>query len=202
MANAGAVTLLEPGQTPHADAPNAVRWLDDGELLRLIDEMPQRPMLAGAADMRLSLAGAQDKLPVVAEGSRIGLPRFGTPSTHILKPAIVGTAGIEGSVFNEGFCMALAHALGLDVAPSRIAQVGDRHYLLVARATTASTAPAASGCACTRKTFAKPPACRQKPSTKTKAALAWPKALRCCAAPRALLRRTSSSCSISSFLTR
>lgn len=131
---AGAVTLLEPGQAPQAaDAPNAVRWLDDGELLRLIDEMPQRPMLAGDADMRLSLAGAQDKLPVVAEGGRIGLPRFGTPSTHILKPAIVGTAGIEGSVFNEGFCMALAHALGLDVAPTSIAQVGDRPYLLVAR---------------------------------------------------------------------
>lgn len=131
---AGAVTLLEPGQTPQtADAPNAVRWLDDGELLRLIAEMPERPMLAGAADMRLSLAGAQDKLPVVAEGGRIGLPRFGTPSTHILKPAIVAAAGIEGSVFNEGFCMALAHALGLDVAPTLIAQVGDCPYLLVAR---------------------------------------------------------------------
>ncbi|WP_211250414.1 type II toxin-antitoxin system HipA family toxin [Simplicispira psychrophila] len=129
--------LLEPGQTPpSADVPNAVRWSNDTELLRLIEEMPQRPMLAGDADMRLSLAGAQDKLPVVIEGVRgvrIGLPRFGTPSTHILKPMMTSALGIEGSVFNEGFCMALASTLQLNVAPTAIAQVGDRPYLLVER---------------------------------------------------------------------
>lgn len=128
---AGAVTLLEPGQIPQAaNAPDTVRWLGEAELLRLLDEMPKRPMLAGDADMRLSLAGAQDKLPVIAEGERIGLPRFGSPSTHILKPAI---AGIEGSVINEGFCMALARALKLDVADTAVHAVGERHYLLVER---------------------------------------------------------------------
>ena len=128
---AGAVTLLQPGQTPRApDAPNAVRWLDETQLLRLLDEMPKRPMLAGEEGLRLSLAGAQDKLPVVAEGDRIGLPLFGSPSSHILKPPI---AGVEGSVFNEGFCMALASALKLDVAKATIQQVGERHFLLVER---------------------------------------------------------------------
>ena len=128
---AGAVTLLEAGQNPAApDATQAVRWLDEGELLRLLDEMPKRPMLAGEEGLRLSLAGAQDKLPVVADGERIGLPLFNTPSSHILKPAI---AGVEGSVFNEGFCLALADAMKLDVAKARIQQVHDRHYLLVAR---------------------------------------------------------------------
>ena len=128
---AGAVTLLEPGQTPGNAAPaNAVRWLNEAELLHLLDEMPRRPMLAGDGDLRLSLAGAQDKLPVVVEGDRIGLPMFGSPSTHILKPAI---EGIEGSVFNEGFCMALARAMGLDVAPTEIRQVQGKPYLLVQR---------------------------------------------------------------------
>lgn len=128
---AGAVTLLEAGQTPKApDSPNAVRWLDEADLLRLLDEMPKRPMLAGEEGLRLSLAGAQDKLPVVAEGDRIGLPLFNTPSSHVLKPAI---AGVEGSVFNEGFCLALADALKLDVAKANIHRVGDRHYLLVVR---------------------------------------------------------------------
>ncbi|MDZ4295490.1 MAG: HipA domain-containing protein [Hydrogenophaga sp.] len=95
-----------------------MRWLDDVDLLKLLVEMPRRPMLAGDSDMRLSLAGAQDKLPVVVAGDRIGLPLFGSPSTHILKPAI---EGIEGSVFNEGFCMALARAMGLDAAPAKSA---------------------------------------------------------------------------------
>ena len=111
---AGAVTLLEPGHTPQApDTTDAVRWLDEAGLLRLLDEKPKRPMLAGEEGLRLSLAGAQDKLPVVAVGDRMGLPLFNTPSSHVLKPAI---AGVEGSVFNEGFCLALADALKLDVA--------------------------------------------------------------------------------------
>jgi serine/threonine-protein kinase HipA len=132
---AGAVTLLEPGQSPPTpEAIDAVRWLHSPDLLRVLDDMPRRPMLAGEQDMRLSLAGAQDKLPVVARFEagqvHIGLPRFGTPSTHILKPAI---PGIEGSVFNEGFCLALAHALKLDVARAAIHRVEDHAYLLVER---------------------------------------------------------------------
>lgn len=132
---AGAVTLLEPGQTPNApDTPNTVRWLDATQLLDVLDEMPLRPMLAGDEGLRLSLAGAQDKLPVVAEGERIGLPLFGAPSSHILKPPI---PAVDGSVFNEGFCMALAGALKLDVAKTKIHRVADHpsqcHYLLVER---------------------------------------------------------------------
>jgi len=138
---AGAVTLLEPGDTPPApDAPLAVRWLAAPQLLAVLDELPLRPMLAGDEGLRLSLAGAQDKLPVVferaedREGGKIGLPMFGSPSTHILKPPI---QGVDGSVFNEGFCMALAQAMKLDVAKTQIqhvaGQAGQRDYLLVAR---------------------------------------------------------------------
>ena len=130
---AGALTLLESGQSPQAlDAPRNVRWLNDAQLLQVLDEMPLRPMRAGDEGLRLSLAGAQDKLPVVldADGIRIGLPLNGSPSSHILKPPI---AGVDGSVFNEAFCMALAVALKLDVAACDIQRVGERPYLLVGR---------------------------------------------------------------------
>ncbi len=136
---AGAVTLMESGKKPSlAGMPQQVRWLGQDELLAMIDEMPLRPMRAGESGLRLSLAGAQDKLPVVldADGIRIGLPLNGSPSSHILKPAI---AGIDGSVFNEAFCMALAGELKLDVAQARIHAIADgqplrlRHYLLVQR---------------------------------------------------------------------
>lgn len=134
---AGALTLLEPGAFPPAmDAPPAVRWLDHTHLIRVLDEMPLRPMRAGEDGLRLSLAGAQDKLPVVlaADGVGIGLPLNDSPSTHILKPPI---AGFDGSVFNEAFCMALAAALNLDVAHTQIQATADgsvqRHYLLVQR---------------------------------------------------------------------
>jgi serine/threonine-protein kinase HipA len=145
---AGAVTLLEPGRTlPGApsnpgEAGASVRWLDEPALLRLLDELPQRPMLAGEEGLRLSLAGAQDKLPVVADLAtpgrpRIGLPLQGSPSTHILKPAI---AGADGSVFNEAFCMMLASSLKLAAAPVQILRVADRQALLVQRYDRVATA--------------------------------------------------------------
>lgn len=134
---AGAVTLLESGQRPQPpDALREVRWLNHAQLLQVLDEMPLRPMRAGEDGLRLSLAGAQDKLPVVwdADSLRMGLPLNGSPSSHILKPPI---AGVDGSVFNEAFCMALAGALKLNVAGTQLQAITDgqqqRHYLLVER---------------------------------------------------------------------
>ena len=134
---AGAVTFLEPGQalplTNGVGATGAagdVEWLSDEKLITLLDELPRRPMLAGDDGLRLSLAGAQDKLPVVFDGQRFGLPRNGAPSSHILKPAI---HAVEDSVANEGFCMLLAEMMGLRPANARIHSVLGRSFLLVER---------------------------------------------------------------------
>jgi len=128
---AGAVTFLEPGQALPVPARNDdVQWLSDEEVVAILDELPRRPMLAGKDGLRLSLAGAQDKLPVVFDGTRIGLPLNGTPSTHILKPAI---HAVEDSVNNEGFCMALAEAMQLNPAKSKVHSVLNRPFLLVER---------------------------------------------------------------------
>lgn len=130
---AGAVSLLSPDQLPAASEPAnaiAIDWLSDSDVVALLDELPQQPMLAGRDGLRLSLAGAQDKLPVVFDGQRIGLPRNGSPSTHILKPAI---AAVEDSVINEAFCMTLARAMQLDTAQSQVAGIGERQLLLVER---------------------------------------------------------------------
>jgi len=128
---AGAVTLLEPGQplsiTEH---DNDVQWLSDEEIVAMLDELPHRPMLAGKDGLRLSLAGAQDKLPVVFDGERIGLPKNRTPSSHILKPAI---RTLADTVANEGFCLALAEAMQLKPAKSQVHSVMGRQFLLVER---------------------------------------------------------------------
>ena len=128
---AGAVTFLEPGQAlPVPTRSDDVQWLSDEEVVAILDELPRRPMWAGQDGLRLSLAGAQDKLPVVFDGARIGLPLNGTPSSHILKPAI---HAVEDSVSNEGFCMALAEAMQLKPAKSKVHKVLDRSFLLVER---------------------------------------------------------------------
>ncbi|UCV21243.1 type II toxin-antitoxin system HipA family toxin [Ferribacterium limneticum] len=128
---AGAVSLLEPGQG--ASGPESrgdVQWLSDEEVVAILDELLYRPMLAGKDGLRLSLAGAQDKLPVVFDGARLGLPRNGTPSSHILKPAI---RGLDDTVTNEGFCLALAEAMQLKPAKSQVHFVSGRQLLLVER---------------------------------------------------------------------
>lgn len=128
---AGAVTFLEPGHDlPVPTRKDDIQWLSDQELVAILDELPRRPMLAGKDGLRLSLAGAQDKLPVVFDGKRIGLPLNGTPSSHILKPTI---HAVQDSVMNEGFCMALAQAMQLKPAKSKVHFVLDRSFLLVER---------------------------------------------------------------------
>lgn len=128
---AGAVTFLQPKQALPVPAHNDdVQWLSDEEVVAVLDDLPRRPMLAGKDGLRLSLAGAQDKLPVVFDGTSIGLPLNGTPSSHILKPAI---PALEDSVSNEGFCMALADVIQLAPAKSTIHRVSGRSFLMVER---------------------------------------------------------------------
>ena len=128
---AGAVTLTLPDQARlPTSSRNDVEWLSDLELVNVLGELPRRPMLIGQEGLRLSLAGAQDKLPVVFDGDRIGLPRNGFPSTHILKPPI---PGVHDSVRNEGFCMMLAGLIGLNTAKTSIQQVMEKPFLLVER---------------------------------------------------------------------
>ncbi|ODT74791.1 MAG: toxin HipA [Nitrosomonadales bacterium SCN 54-20] len=128
---AGAVTFLEPGQPLlQQSSGDDVEWLNDRDIVAILEELPRRPMLAGKDGLRLSLAGAQDKLPVTVDGNRIGLPRNGTASTHILKPLI---SALEDSVTNEGFCLALAEVVRLRAARSQIRSLGGLRFLLVER---------------------------------------------------------------------
>lgn len=129
---AGAIEVWPAGVEPASmDAAAPARALSDAELLALIDRLPVTPMLAGGeSGLRLSLAGAQSKLPVVCVGGDIALPGPGQPTTHILKPEI---PRFEGSTENEAFCMRLARAIGLDTAIVDYRRVGGRSFLLIER---------------------------------------------------------------------
>ena len=126
---AGAVTLLPIEASPPNHAPN-YRRLDDTALALLLDELPNRPLLAGEDGVRMSLAGAQDKLPIYRDLEGFALPIGGAPSSHILKPAIERFAGI---VENEAFCLSIARAAGLRAAGAEIVDVGNHQCLLVER---------------------------------------------------------------------
>jgi serine/threonine-protein kinase HipA len=128
---AGAISLLAGGQRPAAGDTD-VKWLAESELATLIDELPTRPMHADEdGEYRLSLAGAQDKLPViVADDGRIGLTKGRTPSTHILKTSI---AEHDGTVANEALCPAMGRLLGIETVRTSPHRVAGREFLLVER---------------------------------------------------------------------
>lgn len=128
---AGALTLWPEGETPPAgDAGGQARALTDDELAAVLDSLPNRPLLAGRDGLRLSLAGAQSKLPVVLFDGVVALPAPGQPTTHILKPPI---ARFPTTTENEWLVMRLAAALGLTVAPVEARTAAGRPYLLVTR---------------------------------------------------------------------
>jgi len=126
---AGAITFLRSGQSlPEKDGE--YRALSEDEFADILDQLPKKPLMAGEEGVRLSLAGAQDKLAVRVQGDGISLPLGNAASTHILKPAI---ERYEGVVFNELLCMRLASKLGLPVAKAAEHHIRDKHYLLVER---------------------------------------------------------------------
>ena len=126
---AGAVTFVPAGE-PLLESNYNYRALSTEELVAILKELPRRPLLAGENGVRLSLAGAQDKVAVRIERTDISLPLGGAPSTHILKPAI---ERFDGIVFNEALCMQLAAAIGLPAAEVETRTVEEMTFLLVKR---------------------------------------------------------------------
>ena len=88
------------------------------------------PLLIGGAETRLSLAGAQDKVPVAILDGKIYLPLKGSPSTHILKLPNRRYAHIPQ---NEAFVLGLAIRAGLECAASELTTATGPHSLLVER---------------------------------------------------------------------
>ncbi len=126
---AGAVTFLPAGQ-PLQKSIYRYRDLSHEELVDVLKTLPRRPLLAGDEDVRLSLAGAQDKVAVKVSGSQISIPLGGAPSTHILKPTI---ERFEGLVFNEVLCLGLANAAGIPAARAETRSIDGMDYALVER---------------------------------------------------------------------
>ncbi|MBY0521686.1 MAG: type II toxin-antitoxin system HipA family toxin [Sphingomonas sp.] len=127
---AGALAFLPEGEHPPAPATGDPEPLNDAALADLLDRLPRVPMLAGEGGARLSLAGAQSKLPVVLVGGKIAVPLPGQPSTHLIKPEPDRFTGLAA---NEAYCLALARAVGLDAVEAAWRYIDGRPYLLVTR---------------------------------------------------------------------
>jgi len=125
---AGALSIGQPGRT------SSVQWrplATPEELEAVLEDLPNKPFLAGEEGVSMSLAGAQSKLAVaVDEGGRICIPMNGSPSTHILKP---DSPRLPGGVQNEAFCLTLARRMKIPTPDVTTGRAGKRTFLLVKR---------------------------------------------------------------------
>jgi serine/threonine-protein kinase HipA len=127
---AGALSLVPHGAPLPDLSSKETEPLDEKRLIEVLALLRERPLLGGEQGVRLSLAGAQDKLAVCLIDNRIALPQEGRPTTHILKPFI---EGLDGTVENEVFCMTLATRLGLKAPAVSKASAGDTDFILIER---------------------------------------------------------------------
>jgi len=86
--------------------------------------------VTGHSEIRLSLAGAQDKLPIYVDGDQIMIPLGNTPSTSILKFASSHYSHLPE---NETFVTMLAKEVGLPVVDVRVRKTARSSVTLIAR---------------------------------------------------------------------
>jgi serine/threonine-protein kinase HipA len=124
---AGALVISpsKPSSADHAYSP-----LDEEELADLAQRGGAFAETSGSGGVRLSLAGAQDKLPVLLRDDRLMLPLGASASTHILKFASRDFKNMPG---NEVMTGTLARASGLPVVNSSLRRIGNELHLIVER---------------------------------------------------------------------
>ena len=112
---AGAVSIV-PEHTALSTESDYIA-LSEQEVEDIIEENAIRPILILKDELRLSLAGAQNKIPVYIDNGRFYLTFGIAPSSHILKPQ---SRYFGDVVQNEHFCMRLADVVQLTVPKSSI----------------------------------------------------------------------------------
>lgn len=130
---AGAVRFALPDELDRVlGRTGEVTWLTEDDVAQRLRELREdsTAWLGRSFTGQFSLAGAQAKTALLLDGNRWGVPSGRTPTTHILKPAIVG---LDDHDLNEHLCLDAARRAGLIAARSTIAQFADETAVVVSR---------------------------------------------------------------------
>jgi len=134
---AGALSILPDDGTPSID--NDYQPLSDEELSRIVQRRGLLPLNdKHTGHPRLSLAGAQDKLPVYQSGEKLYLPLGSSPSTHILKFEVPDYKHVPAY---ETYLSWLARSVEMEVIDISFHQIREGSYSLSTRYDRSHTDP-------------------------------------------------------------
>jgi serine/threonine-protein kinase HipA len=196
----GAVQLLPPGVTPEGFDQLRYEVLTPEQVEKHLGALGSQVGVGAQddeEDLRLSIAGAQEKTALLQVNGQWCRPLGATPTTHILKPPIGITTGrnldLRLSVENEWLCNQIVRELGLPAAECQIQDFGARRALVVQRFDR-SWHPEGWIARLPKKTFARPKVLPATRSTSKKAAPASRPAWRCSKAARLSMKTDETSC--------
>jgi len=135
----GAVQLLPRDELPTDIHRIDAQPLTDAQVERILDQTISEPApgISDDGDLRISIAGAQEKTALLWHQNQWCKPRGATPTTHIFKLPLGEVGGVRAdfstSVENEWLCAELMREFGLPVANSQIAVFGRHRVLVVER---------------------------------------------------------------------
>lgn len=121
----GALQILPTGEIPTDVQTVDATLLSEADVAQLLRSTVAPPALGGAGaseedELRLSIAGAQEKTALLWRDGNWWLPHGATPTTHILKlpMGLVGNMRLDlsESIENEWLCAEILAAYGMPVA--------------------------------------------------------------------------------------
>lgn len=130
---AGAAQFIDPERLDDAiQREGNVEQLEDSQIAERLRDLREDHSAWRRSDDpgQFSLAGAQPKTALHRAEGRWGMPSGSAPTTHILKPPIIG---LDHFAENEHLCLRLAQELEISAANSEILHFEDEHAIVVER---------------------------------------------------------------------
>ena len=125
---AGALSVLQAEHQPSTE--HDYRKVSDEEIANLVARRGQVYTWTANERPRLSLAGVQDKCPVLLRDDDYWLPRKEAPTSHILKFELSDYRHLPAY---ETFTTLLADAIDLPVVDIQLRSTANMHYALIER---------------------------------------------------------------------
>ena len=133
----GALQFLPDWQTPQPMTELTGETVDEAQIEAILNDLDIAPLgIRRENDVRISVAGAQEKTALLCKDGRWIEPTGTTPTTHIIKPQIgrlPNGMDLSDSVENEYLCLKLLEAFGLRTAQVEMAHFGEKKALVVER---------------------------------------------------------------------